>query len=510
MKERLKLAISDIQVTDRQRTYRKDFIEQDLAPSMARIGLIQPIVVNADNRLIAGQQRLAAAKHLGWTEIDVVYKETLTEDDLQEMELTENLSRSANTWQETCIAVAKIHALRKRRAAANFEEWTQVMTGRLFNYSKTHVNYCFIIARRLLSSPDDPCWKCDNMNDAWKNVILREVVEKNDKELADRAKVMANHGVMLEDIRPDADTEEDEMGLAVPLPDKPIVDFNTRVQTKEEALERYLKNPNNDPNKFEDYWLDKQRLIEERRNTVYLSNRLFHVDSITFMENHVGTYDHIITDIPYGIDMDMLNQQNPHGSMVDIDTVVKEHDVEQNEALYVKFFPAAYNTLKENGFLITWCDQMQWQYMYDLATKAGFKVQRWPIVWNKVHRCMNQCAQFNFTKRTEIAMVCRKGNALLVEQPDTNVVTASNDAMRSMIGHPFAKPYECWEFLAKAVSIEGQHILEPFAGRGSGVISMLKMNRIVTAVEINEAHYNALLEVVKRWYLSLNPNFKFL
>ena len=42
----------------------------ELAASMARIGLVQPIVVvaNGDSyRLVAGNRRLAAATRLGWT-----------------------------------------------------------------------------------------------------------------------------------------------------------------------------------------------------------------------------------------------------------------------------------------------------------------------------------------------------------------------------------------------------------------------------------------------------------
>jgi DNA modification methylase len=223
-----------------------------------------------------------------------------------------------------------------------------------------------------------------------------------------------------------------------------------------------------------------------------------------------GFFDHVITDIPYGIDMDMLNQQNPHGGMKDIDTIEAEHDVEDNKRLFADFFPAAYKCTKPDAFVITWCDIMNWQLMYDLATKAGFKVQRWPITWCKTHSCMNQSAQFNFTKSTEIAIVCRKGRATLVQPKPRCDVNAGRDDLCDAIGHPFAKPFEVWRFLTEAVSFEGQRILEPFAGRGSGVISMMQMKRNVTGVELNEAHYNALLENVKTLhFLKLNPNCQF-
>jgi DNA modification methylase len=224
---------------------------------------------------------------------------------------------------------------------------------------------------------------------------------------------------------------------------------------------------------------------------------------------NAGRFNHIITDIPYGIDIEMLDQQNPHGGMKDIDTIKEEHDVEYNLKLIADFFPAAFACTQPMAFVITWCDQMLWQYMYDLAIKAGFNVQRWPITWYKLSSCMNQCAQYNFTKNTEIAIVCRKPNSTLTGQQPSSIISAAKDDLCDKLGHKFAKPFAVWEFLVSAVSIEQDEILEPFAGRGSGVLSMLQMNRRVTAVELQENHYNHLVENVKQHYLTLNPNFIF-
>jgi hypothetical protein len=147
--------------------------------------------------------------------------------------------------------------------------------------------------------------------------------------------------------------------------------------------------------------------------------------------------------------------------------------------------------------------------MYNLAIKAGFQVQRWPLTWNKTHRCGNQQAYKNFTKSTEAAIVCRKGNAVLMTPTDGSVVTASSDEVRRIFDHPYAKPYEAWDFIVNHVSFHGQSILEPFAGRGSGVVAMLRNQRNVVGVELNDDHYNHLVENVKTYYKSVNPNFRF-
>ena len=81
----------------------------------------------------------------------------------------------------------------------------------------------------------------------------------------------------------------------------------------------------------------------------------------------------------------------------------------ENMTLLSKFFPAAYKVTREKAFVVVFGDLMQWQYMYDLAVKSGFAVQRWPIIWRKVNQSvMNNCAMYNTTKDYEIILVCRK------------------------------------------------------------------------------------------------------
>jgi N6-adenosine-specific RNA methylase IME4 len=61
--------IAQIQIGYR---YRKDLGDlRTLAESIAEVGLLHPVVVTPEGRLIAGQRRLAACRLLGWTELPV-------------------------------------------------------------------------------------------------------------------------------------------------------------------------------------------------------------------------------------------------------------------------------------------------------------------------------------------------------------------------------------------------------------------------------------------------------
>ena len=64
----MKIPISEIKIG---RRIRKDLGDiKPLAESMDSVGLIQPIVVSSENRLLAGRRRLAAAKLLKWKTIE--------------------------------------------------------------------------------------------------------------------------------------------------------------------------------------------------------------------------------------------------------------------------------------------------------------------------------------------------------------------------------------------------------------------------------------------------------
>lgn len=87
----MKLPIDKIEVGDRRREDMGDL--QGLSDSIAKYGLLHPVVVDDSDRLVAGGRRLTACKSLGWTEVEVRHIGELTDQQLREIELEENLRR---------------------------------------------------------------------------------------------------------------------------------------------------------------------------------------------------------------------------------------------------------------------------------------------------------------------------------------------------------------------------------------------------------------------------------
>ncbi|MDP9478042.1 MAG: ParB N-terminal domain-containing protein [Actinomycetota bacterium] len=96
--ESLKVAIKDIEVGERRREDYGNIPE--LAESIERYGLIQPIVLAEGNRLVAGGRRLEAVKRLGWSEVDARSMGELAEAELREIEAEENERRKDLTPYE--------------------------------------------------------------------------------------------------------------------------------------------------------------------------------------------------------------------------------------------------------------------------------------------------------------------------------------------------------------------------------------------------------------------------
>ena len=92
------IAVGSIAVGKRARSLNSERVRA-LRDSIQQLGLLQPIVVTADGRLVAGLHRLEAVKQLGWTTVPV---QVIEADELaaELAEIDENLIRHELTVLE--------------------------------------------------------------------------------------------------------------------------------------------------------------------------------------------------------------------------------------------------------------------------------------------------------------------------------------------------------------------------------------------------------------------------
>ena len=505
---------------------RQDYGEvPELAESLYTHGFIHPICINHSADLIAGGRRSAALDHLfthatdfppdkahpsmvsllstGNLEFGIHYtlRPTDTIDELSELELIENIQRKNFSWQEEVLAVEKIHKLKLRAQALgqlpDGQTWGQKQTGRLLGVAQTNVSYCLRLAERL-KDPDSPLWKCSGIFEALQRLI-QERTDEASKRLADEIKTRAS---------------------SVPTVTIPTTNANDAilgfVQAHNPTLYQSGDGIGLDLDEFGDSPATPSPITAEQSEANLANDNLqeaaevvtkfvHNLDCVDFLEK-LGpkSVDHIICDPPYAIDMTMLKQGGGQGQK-DIERIAHTHDVDDNLGNFEPWLKACFDAVNDRGFVIWFCDGFHFRTLYDLATKIGFKVSRWPFHWVKTTPCINQAAAYNFTKAVEHAIVMRKKDARLVAAQSTNYwvggLTVEDKA--ALPHHPFIKPLGLWQHLARAVALPGASIVDPFSGVGSSTRAFLLGGWQPIAGELDKVHYASQVHNVMEAYKKL-------
>lgn len=470
------IPLSSISTADRSRADMGDLT--GLADSLSNLGSIHPITISQKNDgtfdLVAGGRRLAAALKLGYTEafhgsilepgrLGFLFKDEVPEDIRKEAELDENLYRLATKWTEDVLLVADVH--RAKVAKHGKGEWGQKQTAILLGkgYKKSKVSLCINIAERLRAG-DEQLLACQSMSDAI-SVMLKRREDEALKELHRRA--TAGRGVSMSSFL-------DEIKISLGGPKPAVVLGGTAAKP---GVSPPLETPSGP-------------------TIIPLSSMFQCVDFRQLCPKLPDAcFDHIVTDIPYGIDMDNLE------GFKNIEDVKAEHGVEENIALMQPFLREAFRLTKSGGFCVFFYDLDHHEKLQTWAKDIGWKVQRWPLIAYKTSPCRNNAAQYNFTKNYECAMVLRRDENTVLRKPQSSSVwTGDFSAERKLYNNPFAKPFELWKWVYDAVAFPGQTVFDPFCGEMSACRAAINCGLQPRGCEISEKHFLRGLEVMKSVY----------
>ena len=149
---------------------------EDLADSIKRIGLINPITLDDDGALIAGGNRIEAYKRLGYKTIPAVYQKDLSSLDKQLMELDENIRRVDLTWQEECHTLNDLNEILREA----HPDWNKEQRANYAGYKGAHFGQLCKVARELIKK-NELVMSAGNVTVAM-NVIERSYRRKLDNE----------------------------------------------------------------------------------------------------------------------------------------------------------------------------------------------------------------------------------------------------------------------------------------------------------------------------------------
>jgi len=130
---------------DRQ---RKEFKPEDitsLANSIRRRGLIHPLLVTEELRLISGERRYLAIQSLAWDMVPVQFQSDVSEKELRALELEENTKRVDLTWQELCLAILAYDDDRRAEEPA----WVMEDTAAALGFERSWISRQLSVAKEL-------------------------------------------------------------------------------------------------------------------------------------------------------------------------------------------------------------------------------------------------------------------------------------------------------------------------------------------------------------------------
>jgi len=405
----------------------------------------------------------------------------------KEAELDENLQRLDIGWQKNVLLVHEVHETKRALLGAKAHKWGEQQTASLLGpgYGKSSVNNALKLAK-LIRDGDKEILACKTMSDAL-GLCLKRGEERALAELTKRLAPKASVGSKPADLT----------SILSPL--------NVNIQTTEPTKRGEPVYPNNmSPLVGMLPELKKQETHVEPV-TIPLSTMFRLGDFRALMNPNLPDFqvDHVVTDIPYGIDMDNLDAKQ-------VESVKNEHDVEQNVNQMQDFLQTMFAFVKPGGFCVFCYDLDHHEKLQTWARNAGWKVQRWPVIVAKTSACQNNAAQYNTTKNYEAIMYLRKNESSVLRRPgggpQGSVRSYNFAAERLLYNNPFSKPFELWKDIYEDISFVGQSVLDPFCGEMSACRAAANCGRVPYGIEINEKHYTKGLDHMRTVYNLIHAN----
>jgi ParB family chromosome partitioning protein len=419
---------------DRQRRDLGDL--EELKASLSSVGQINPLVVDDDYNLIAGERRYTAAKQLGWSLIAIQRKSDLDPLAREQIELDENIRRQDLTWQEHTQAIARYHALCIK--AAGDRPWSVDDTAQRLGLNARHVRRFLDVAGAMTAG--DPL-----VLDAPKFSVAYGVVERK----RERARTV----------------EGDKLdALLAPKPTAPITELSVDISNLDDESPIELDTSDWAPFECADFNEWSKEYSGPKFNFIHC-------------------------DFPYGINADKHDQ----GSSKDFGGYEDGEEVYWN--LIGTLERGMDNLVAESAHLMFWFSMNYYQKTKDALERMGWRVNPHPLVWHKI----DNSGVLPDPKRSprqiyETAFLCSRGDRFIVRaksnaigQPNTKTIHMS-EKPRPMLNHFFQMFVD-----------DTTNMLDPTCGSGNSVITAIELGGRAFGLECDESYTENAINNYYKW-----------
>lgn len=470
-----KIAIKDIRIGNRQRKEYHNI--EEMTKSLARHGLIQPVVLDQNNGLIAGGRRLAGAVNLGWTEIDYTTREALDDISRKELELEENLQRENLTWVEEVRAVRDLYELRKARYEADGGrggDIAQVMglaggkgysmqdAAMELDKSKGSVVADINLARALDEFPEIA--EEATKSAAWKRY-------QREKELQTRQELARREAARREASAPRSESADGDdhsytggsgaaAGAGAAHDESPPADVRQQIRKAS--------------------WKGK--------------GTLYHADSRDVLrllaDKHIK-FDCIVTDPPFGLGLFKKGQSTSGKRLAENEGGMYDDDPYKIMEMLDQVFMWCGKLLKPDGHAYVFFHMTRYEEVFQMVRRQFGTCEETPLIWSKNTPAIGDPNE-TWVYSYEPCFWVNRGRKMVIPQA-FNVLRHDTIPPSQKI-HPTQKPTALLRHLISASCVAGETILDPFAGSGSTLVAASQVGCHFIGVEREEEFYRKACE----------------
>lgn len=196
----------------------------------------------------------------------------------------------------------------------------------------------------------------------------------------------------------------------------------------------------------------------------------------------------LITDPPYRV-TSRGSSKNTMGGLYKKDIVNKGKIFLHNDIKPLEYFPEFYRILAPDAHCYVMTNNLNLVNMLNTGIKSGFRFVK-SIIWNKERKISGRY----YMGQYEHILLFRKGKDKPINNMgDSDIITIKACKLKGIDGkniHDTEKPQSLMEVLILNSSLEGEIVVDPFAGYGATPAGAKRHKRKYIAIEIDPINYS--------------------
>ena len=448
--------INDIRVGERARKEVGD--TETLQFSIRRNGLLNPITLDENYNLAAGERRLEACKALQWKHIPARIVPGLQSTDISLIEWIENVERVDFTWIEDLELKYKMHSMWKEQQPT----WGYRDTAGKLGVSLGGLSSDLALAEALQYFPELKEHKTKNKaREAYKRLNANAEAIMAVQNLSQEEQDQLNN--MLQN-----STDKGEAKKVVASESKAEAPVGTPIQEDETpSYEAAKVKSDKDLPEFTYDVCGYEAFLNKLPQNL-----------ISFAE----------LDPPYAIDY-AYHDDAPEDA---------DWTIEQLEDAMDWILGWLFNNMLDNSWVLCWSGYEHTHWINELAKSKGFGIQP-PGIWYKPNGGRTPVPSVKMKSNYEHFLLFRKGKAMF-NTPSFGSVISCENATSGRV-HKWEKPIELYNKFFTALSRPSGYFLSPFAGSGNSLIAATFNGMTPLGCDTQNKHFYSFYNNLKKYYM---------